>query len=86
VSSAETGGLSWISHAANPVHTGFRDNRFVAAFDRKSDSPVVFRVAYMVRAVSPGDYVLPQAVVEDMYRPDRFGRTDTGAVKVTARK
>ena len=86
VSSAHTGGLSWITQGANPVHTGFRDNRFVAAFDRKSDSPVVFRVAYMVRAVSPGDYVLPQAVVEDMYRPDRFGRTDSGTVKVTARK
>jgi uncharacterized protein YfaS (alpha-2-macroglobulin family) len=86
VSSADTGGLSWITQAANPVHTGFRDDRFVAAFDRKSDSSVVFRVAYVVRAVSPGDYVLPQAVVEDMYRPDRFGRTDTGAVTVTARQ
>ena len=86
VSSANTGGLSWITQGAAPVHTGFRDNRFVAAFDRKADSPVVFRVAYMVRAVSPGNYVLPQAFVEDMYRPDRFGRTDTGAVKVTPRK
>ncbi len=35
----------------------------------------VFTVAYIVRAVSPGKYVLPQAYVEDMYRPDRFGRT-----------
>ena len=86
VSSADTGGLSWISHAADPVHTAFRDNRFVAAFDRNSDSPVVYRVAYVVRAVSPGEYVLPQAVVEDMYNPDRYGRTGTGAVKVTARK
>ena len=86
VSSADTGGLDWISHAAEPVHTAFRDNRFVAAFDRRADSPVVYTVAYVVRAVSPGDYVLPQAVVEDMYRPDRFGRTDTGAVKVIARK
>jgi alpha-2-macroglobulin len=64
------------------VHTAFRDNRFVAAFERRSDSPVVYTVAYMVRAVSPGTYVLPQAVVEDMYRPDRFSRTDTGAVQV----
>jgi uncharacterized protein YfaS (alpha-2-macroglobulin family) len=38
-----------------------------------------------VRAVSPGTYVLPQANVEDMYQPDRFGRTATGTVKVTAR-
>jgi uncharacterized protein YfaS (alpha-2-macroglobulin family) len=27
--------------------------------------------------------VLPQAVVEDMYRPDRFGRTDTGTLEIT---
>ena len=30
-------------------------------------------------------YVLPQAYVEDMYRPDRFGRTATGTIEVTAR-
>ena len=53
----------------------FRDDRFSAAFERKSDDPAVFTVAYVVRAVSPGRYVLPQAYVEDMYRPDRFGRT-----------
>ena len=82
VSSANTGGLDWISHAANPVHTAFRDNRFVAAFERHADSPVVYTVAYVVRAVSPGKYVLPQAVVEDMYAPDRFGRTGTGTVTV----
>ncbi len=82
VSSADTGGLDWISHAADPVHTAFRDNRFVAAFERRADSKPLYTVAYVVRAVSPGSYVLPQAVVEDMYRPDRFGRTDTGTVKV----
>ena len=41
-------------------------------------------VAYVMRAVSPGTYVLPQAKVEDMYRPDRFGRTGTGTIEVTA--
>ena len=82
VSSADTGGLSWIAHAADPVHTAFRDNRFVAAFERRADSKPLYTVAYVVRAVSPGSYVLPQAVVEDMYRPDRFGRTDTGSVTV----
>jgi uncharacterized protein YfaS (alpha-2-macroglobulin family) len=82
VSSADTGGLDWISHAATPAHTEFRDNRFVAAFERRSNSPVIYTVAYVVRAVSPGKYVLPQAVVEDMYQPDRFGRTGTGTVTV----
>jgi uncharacterized protein YfaS (alpha-2-macroglobulin family) len=28
--------------------------------------------------------VLPQAKVEDMYRPERFGRTATGTVEVAA--
>ncbi len=41
----------------------------------RASDPAVFTVAYVVRAVSPGNYVLPQAYVEDMYRPDRFGRT-----------
>ncbi len=86
VSSGDTGTLSWITDAATPVHSEFRDDRFVAAFDRKSSDPSVFTVAYVVRAVSPGKYVHPQAYVEDMYRPDRFGRTDTGTVEVTAAK
>ena len=78
VSSGETGTLAWIADAEEPVNTEFRDDRFTAAFDRKQDSSPVFTVAYVVRAVSPGRYVLPQAKVEDMYRPDRFGRTATG--------
>ena len=86
VSSGDTGTLDWIEDAAAPVHTEFRDDRFTAAFDRASSDPAVFTVAYVVRAVSPGQYVLPQAEVEDMYRPDRFGRTGTGAIEITVAK
>ncbi|HZT26878.1 MAG TPA: alpha-2-macroglobulin, partial [Pseudolabrys sp.] len=71
VSSGDTGTLPWITDAVEPASTEFRDDRFTAAFDRSSDSPPVFTVAYVVRAVTPGTYVLPQAKVEDMYRPDR---------------
>ena len=46
----------------------------------------MFTVAYVVRAVAPGKYVRPQASVEDMYRPDRFGRTATESTEVTAAK
>ena len=46
----------------------------------------MFTVAYVVRAVSPGTYVQPQAYVEDMYRPDRFGRTGSGTLTVSAAK
>ena len=86
VSSGDTGTLDWIENAGTPVHTEFRDDRFTAAFDRTNSDPAVFTVAYVVRAVSPGDYVLPQAGVEDMYRPDRFGRTGTGKVGVQGAK
>jgi alpha-2-macroglobulin len=86
VSSGDTGTLAWIEDAQEPVNSEFRDDRFSAAFERKSGDPSVFTVAYVVRAVSPGRYVHPQAFVEDMYRPDRFGRTTTGTVEVTAAK
>jgi uncharacterized protein YfaS (alpha-2-macroglobulin family) len=86
VSSGDTGTLSWIENAQEPVNSEFRDDRFSAAFDRKAGDPAVFTVAYVVRAVSPGRYLLPQAYVEDMYRPDRFGRTGTGTIEVAAAK
>ena len=86
VSSGDTGTLAWIEDAQEPVNAEFRDDRFSAAFERKAGDPSVFTVAYVVRAVSPGRYVHPQAHVEDMYRPDRFGRTATGAIEVTAAK
>ena len=83
VSSGDTGTLPWFTDAAEPVATEFRDDRFTAAFERKKDDPAVFSVAYIVRAVAPGKYVRPQASVEDMYRPDRFGRTNSENVEVT---
>ena len=86
VSSGDTGTLSWIENALEPANAEFRDDRFSAAFERKSGDAAVFTVAYVVRAVSPGRYVLPQAMVEDMYRPDRFGRTGTGTIEISAAK
>ena len=43
------------------------------------------RVAYVVRAVAPGHYVYPPATAEDMYRPERFGRTGFGEIEVKAK-
>lgn len=41
-----------------------------------------FRFAYVVRAVTVGDFTLPAATVEDMYRPERMARTATGRTVV----
>jgi hypothetical protein len=86
VSSGETGKLGWIADGVEPANAEFRDDRFSAAIERKTGDPAVFTVAYVVRAVSPGTYVLPQAMVEDMYRPDRFGRTATSSIEISAAK
>jgi alpha-2-macroglobulin len=86
VSSGDTGTLDWIEDGQEPANTEFRDDRFTAAVDRAADSKAVFTVAYVVRAVSPGKYVLPQAYVEDMYNPSRYGRTGTGTVEVRTAK
>lgn len=77
-------GLAFAKSDVEPVHTEFRDDRFVAAFDRNPSQSAFFTVAYTVRAVSPGTYVHPGASVEDMYRPARFGRTATGSVEIGA--
>jgi uncharacterized protein YfaS (alpha-2-macroglobulin family) len=86
VSSGDTGTLDWIEDGQEPANTEFRDDRFTAAIDRAADAKAVFTVAYVVRAVSPGKYVLPQAYVEDMYNPSRYGRTGTGTVEVSPAK
>jgi hypothetical protein len=85
VSSGETGKLNWITDGVEPANAQFRDDRFSAAVERKTGDAAVFTVAYVVRAVSPGSYVLPQAIVEDMYRPDRFGRTATGKIDISTK-
>jgi alpha-2-macroglobulin len=86
VSSGESGTLEWIEDGVDAADTEFRDDRFTAAIDRATNSKSVFTVAYVVRAVSPGKYVLPQAYVEDMYNPSRYGRTGTGSMEVRAAK
>ena len=86
VSSGDSGTLDWIEDGQEPVNAEFRDDHFSAAVDRASDSKAVFTVAYVARAVTPGKYVLPQAYVEDMYNPSRYGRTGTGSVEVRPAK
>jgi uncharacterized protein YfaS (alpha-2-macroglobulin family) len=76
VSSGDTGTLELDrGRRRGEEHAEFRDDRFTAAINRDANDKSVFTVAYVVRAVSPGKYVLPQAFVEDMYNPSRYGRT-----------
>ncbi|KPH79927.1 alpha-2-macroglobulin family protein [Bosea vaviloviae] len=83
---ASVAGLDWLKQEVSPVHTEARDDRYVAAFERLggTSAKLVYTVAYIARAVSPGSYVAPAAVIEDMYRPDRFGRTAFGTVDIAS--
>ena len=51
-------------------HSEYRDDRFVAAADLSGQRLDLF---YLLRAVTPGKYVVPASFVEDMYRPDLRG-------------
>ena len=76
--------LSWLGELSNPVRIEQRDDRWVAALDLDEDQPA-FRLAYFVRAVTPGRFSLPGSHVEDMYRPELMARTDAGRLSVAAR-
>ena len=78
--------LAFLKRDVEPTHTEYRDDRFVAAFDREGKDKATFTLAYMVRAVTPGRYVLPPATIEDMYRPQRFGRMASGTLEIAEKR
>ncbi|QDZ10793.1 alpha-2-macroglobulin family protein [Devosia ginsengisoli] len=73
--------FSWLELNA-ATHVESRTDQYVAAF-RYFDQTGTFTTAYLVRAVSPGTFVLPGATVEDMYRPEFRANTAAGAIEVT---
>jgi uncharacterized protein YfaS (alpha-2-macroglobulin family) len=80
--SGNVASLNWLDLKAEPAHAEFRSDRFVAALDRKKGDSTRFQFAYLVRAVSPGSFTHPAAIVEDMYRPERRARTRTGRIEI----
>ena len=72
--------LDWLK-PARTQHSEFRSDRFLAAVDANGRDAL--RLAYIVRAVSPGDYHHPAASVEDMYRPQYRARSNTGRMVVS---
>ena len=72
--------LDWLPATVNAEHAEFRSDRFIAAVTTDGD----FSLAYIVRAISPGTFHHPAALVEDMYRPEFRARTAAGTVQVTA--
>jgi uncharacterized protein YfaS (alpha-2-macroglobulin family) len=85
-SARQTGDYAWLPELTTPLYAEYRDDRFVAQFDiydEISDSRD-FTFAYLVRAVTPGDYKLPAPVIEDMYKPNYRGRGAAGRTQIAA--
>ncbi|WP_299728905.1 alpha-2-macroglobulin family protein [uncultured Tateyamaria sp.] len=78
--SGDVRGLDWLT-PANPEHAEFRSDRFLAAVDHRGGE--AFELAYIARAVSPGEFHHPAALVEDMYRAEYRAVTDTRRTVVT---
>jgi uncharacterized protein YfaS (alpha-2-macroglobulin family) len=78
--SGDLAALGWLDLTDDIAHAEFRSDRFLAAVD--ADGGRSFELAYIVRAVSPGRFHHPAAIVEDMYRPEFRARTAAGTVEV----
>lgn len=81
ISGGSLANLDWLQTETEVAHSEFRQDRFLTAIDRTGAEP--FRLAYIVRAVSPGSFHHPAALVEDMYRPGFRARSATGRVTIT---
>jgi uncharacterized protein YfaS (alpha-2-macroglobulin family) len=75
---------SWLPDLTDASYTEQRDDRFIAALDLKNGTRD-FTLAYVVRAVTPGEFKYPALVAEDMYEPETTGRTAIGKLTVGAR-
>jgi uncharacterized protein YfaS (alpha-2-macroglobulin family) len=89
IATANAGGDSaanypWLKDLTDTAYTEERDDRYIAALDL-ADGAATFTLAYVVRAVTPGEFKYPALVVEDMYEPETSGRTAIGTLGVKPR-
>jgi uncharacterized protein YfaS (alpha-2-macroglobulin family) len=78
--SGDVRALEWLSLNVSAEATEARSDRFLAAVDWRSPEPL--RLAYFVRAVTPGEYHYPAPLVEDLYRPVNRAVGATGTLIV----
>lgn len=79
--SGDVRALQGVNFPVSPQMSEFRAERFLSAIDMRRDNDLA-RLAYIVRAVTPGDFHHPAASVADMYRPAYRAQTASGRVRV----
>jgi uncharacterized protein YfaS (alpha-2-macroglobulin family) len=81
--SAQLGDLSWLGELSPARHVNYRHDRFSAVLDLDEAHPS-FRVVYLARAVTPGDFTQPGAVLESIDAPSQFARLAPGRLQIHA--
>ncbi|WP_149541067.1 alpha-2-macroglobulin family protein [Siccirubricoccus phaeus] len=81
LAAGEVPGMPWLGTLTETVASPALDDRFAAALDLTPEAPE-FRLAVRVRAVTAGQFELPGAQLEDMYRPQIFARQNTGRITI----
>ena len=79
---AAPGRFAFLGTLSEPSLQEKRDDRYVAAFTLAGGKS--FTLAYVARAVTPGDFFLPGAEAKNMYRPAVAARTAPARLKVVA--
>jgi uncharacterized protein YfaS (alpha-2-macroglobulin family) len=70
---AKTGPFKFLGELSAASAQESRDDRYIGAVNVQGGKS--FSIAYVARAVTPGDFYLPGAEARDMYKPAVFGRT-----------
>jgi uncharacterized protein YfaS (alpha-2-macroglobulin family) len=80
-----TENLAWLGDLSTLQQAEHRDDRFVATADIKRyywTYAGQFRMAYMVRAVTPGEFTMAGIYVEDLFRPSVFSRGPATRIRI----
>jgi uncharacterized protein YfaS (alpha-2-macroglobulin family) len=78
---AKTGPYKFLGVLTDASVQEKRDDRYIAAMTVPGNKS--FNLAYVARAVTPGDFLLPGAEARDMYRPAVAARTAGGRTVIT---
>ncbi len=79
----ENGAFAWVGNITDVDMSEARDDRFIASWRTQGRGRSTVRAAYIVRAVTQGEFAFPGAYLEDMYRPERNAATDASRLSIT---
>ena len=78
---AQSGPFRFLGKLSEPGVQESRDDRYIASMELAGHG--AFSFAYVARAVTPGDFLLPGAQARDMYRPSLYARTAAGRTAIS---